>query len=135
MRLEHIARREGRLSSFLRGEMEMSTGLMNKRKWGDSIQVNGTPQHTDFPVKPGDRITVNLNEPEPQYPAEDGALTLTEAGREAAEKIYERHTLLTRMLESMGVDHKTAAEDACKMEHHISDASLEAIKRYVDLLK
>ena len=76
MRLEHIARREGRLSSFLRGEMEMSTGLMNKLKWGDSIQVNGTPQHTDFPVKPGDRITVNLNEPEPQYPAEDGELTI-----------------------------------------------------------
>ena len=76
MRLEHIARREGRLSSFLRGEMEMSTGLMNKLKWGDSIQVNGAPQHTDFPVKPGDRITVNLNEPEPQYPAEDGELTI-----------------------------------------------------------
>jgi 23S rRNA pseudouridine1911/1915/1917 synthase len=56
--------------------MEMSTGLMNKLKWGDSIQVNGTPQHTDFPVKPGDRITVNLNEPEPQYPAEDGELTI-----------------------------------------------------------
>ena len=76
MVLTHIARREGRLSSFLRGEMEMSTGLMNKLKWGDSIRVNGMPQHTDYPVMPGDRITVNLDEPQPQYPAEDGHLTV-----------------------------------------------------------
>ena len=64
--------------------------------------------------------------------AEDGALTLTDAGREVAEKIYERHTILTAMLVSMGVDRETAAEDACKMEHDISDASLAAIKRYVE---
>lgn len=76
MELTHIARREGRLSSFLRGEMEMSTGLMNKLKWGDSIRVNGIPRHTDFSVVPGDRITVNLDEPQPQYPAEDGKLTV-----------------------------------------------------------
>ncbi len=64
--------------------------------------------------------------------AEDGSLTLTPAGVEVAHKIYERHTILTACLERLGVDHATAAEDACKMEHDISDASLEAIKRFVE---
>ena len=76
MRLTHIAAREGRLSSFLRGEMQMSTGLMNKLKWGDSIRVNDVPQHTDYPVRPGDVITVELLEPAPEYPAEQGELTV-----------------------------------------------------------
>ncbi len=62
--------------------------------------------------------------------AEDGGITLTESGRAVAEKIYERHRLLTRFLVNLGVDEKTAAEDACKMEHVISDASMEAIKRH-----
>lgn len=76
MNLTHTAQREGRLSSFLRGEMKISSSLMNKLKWGDSIQVNGTPQHTNYPVKPGDVITVALDEPMPEYPAEDGPLTI-----------------------------------------------------------
>ena len=62
--------------------------------------------------------------------AEDGGITLTEEGRAVAEKIYERHRLLSGFLISLGVDEKTAAEDACKMEHVISDASMEAIKRH-----
>ena len=62
--------------------------------------------------------------------AEDGGITLTESGRAVAEKIYERHRLLTSFLVKLGVDEKTAAEDACKMEHVISDASMEAIKRH-----
>lgn len=74
--LIHIAQRDGRLSSFLLGELRMSTGLMNRLKWGDSIQVNSVPQHTDFPVQAGDCITVLLDEPEADYPAEDGALQI-----------------------------------------------------------
>ena len=62
--------------------------------------------------------------------AEDGEITLTEEGRAVAEKIYERHRLLSGFLISLGVDEKTAVEDACKMEHVISDASMEAIKRH-----
>ena len=76
MELKHVAVREGRLSSFLKEEMKMSTGLMNRLKWADRIFVNGVPQHTDFAVKPGDLITVPLDEPEPDYPAEDGAFTI-----------------------------------------------------------
>ena len=63
--------------------------------------------------------------------AEDGSLTLTPAGVEAAEQIYERHTILTALLTKLGVDRETAAEDACKMEHVISDESLAAIKQFV----
>ena len=76
MELTHTANREGRLSSFLQGELKMSTGLMNKLKWGDGIQVNGVPQRTNYPVKPGDVITVRLEEEQPEYPAEDGFLDI-----------------------------------------------------------
>ena len=76
MELKWVADREGRLSSFLRGEMRLSYSLMNKLKWGDSIQVGGEPQRTNYPVKPGDVITVRLDEEEPEYPAEDGPLSV-----------------------------------------------------------
>lgn len=59
-----------------------------------------------------------------------GGITLTEDGRIVAEKIYERHTYLTRVLVDMGVDEETAAEDACRIEHVISDESFRAIKAY-----
>lgn len=60
----------------------------------------------------------------------NGGITLTDAGMELAEKIYERHTLLTTFLTSIGVSAETASEDACKIEHDISDESFEAIKRH-----
>ena len=74
MELKCIASREGRLSSFLLGELKMSSGLMNKLKWGDGIRVNGVSQRTNFAVKTGDVVTVRLDEEEPEYPAEDGEL-------------------------------------------------------------
>lgn len=61
----------------------------------------------------------------------DGYLTLTESGLDVAKKIYERHTLLSKFLVRLGVDEKTATEDACKMEHDISDESFSAIKEHV----
>ncbi len=76
MELKHIAKRQGRLSSFLKEEMGMSTGLVNKLKWQNKIFVNGIPQHNDYTVQPGDVITAVLDEPAPQYPAEAGALTI-----------------------------------------------------------
>ena len=63
---------------------------------------------------------------------ENGHLTLTEVGRELAEKIYNRHTLITNFLVKLGVDPETASEDACKMEHDISDSTIEAIKNFVN---
>ena len=62
---------------------------------------------------------------------ENGFLSLTDAGREVAERIYERHTLLTELLVRLGVDRKTAVEDACKMEHYISNISFNAIKHHM----
>lgn len=61
----------------------------------------------------------------------DGSLTLTEDGLDVAKKIYERHTLLSDFLVRLGVDENTAAEDACKIEHDISDESFAAIKRHL----
>ena len=66
---------------------------------------------------------------------EDGGLTLTEEGRQIGEKIYERHTFLSELLEHMGVSKETASADACKLEHAISDESFEALKKYADDLK
>lgn len=60
----------------------------------------------------------------------DGGITLTGAGQEIAEKIYERHTVLTKLLMRLGVSEETASADACKLEHAISDESFEAIKRH-----
>ena len=76
MELRHTAIRGGRLSAVLKEEMKMSTGLMNRLKWQELLFVNGVPRHTDFAVDPGDVITVPLDEPEPDYPAEDGELTI-----------------------------------------------------------
>ena len=61
----------------------------------------------------------------------DGGLHLTQEGRELAEKIYERHTVLSRVLIGLGVPEEIAVEDACKIEHDISDVSVEIIKRHI----
>ena len=61
----------------------------------------------------------------------DGFIILTEKGASVAQKIYERHTVLSRMLIALGVREETALEDACRMEHAISDESFEAIKRHI----
>ena len=62
---------------------------------------------------------------------EDGFIRLTEAGKILAKRIYERHTVLTQMFINIGVDEETAAEDACRVEHYISDKTFEAIKKHM----
>lgn len=61
----------------------------------------------------------------------DGHIRLTDEGRKVAEAMYERHTLLTKFLISIGVDEETATEDACKIEHVISEKSFEAMKKHI----
>lgn len=61
----------------------------------------------------------------------NGHLYLTESGLSIATKIYERHTILTKLFVMLGVDEKVAVEDACKIEHDISDETFEAIKRHL----
>ena len=65
----------------------------------------------------------------------EGYLSLTEAGLEVAKKIFERHTLITDFLIALGVDKQTATEDACRIEHHISDQSFNAIKKFAKSFK
>ena len=65
----------------------------------------------------------------------DGSLTLTESGLSIAHKIYERHTVISRLLIALGVSRETAAADACKIEHAISDESFEEIKNYANNIK
>ena len=72
-------------------------------------------------LKKGGYVTADSN----------GYLTLTDSGLEIARKIYERHTSLTSFLVALGVDEETAAEDACKMEHVISDKSFQALKDHI----
>ena len=66
---------------------------------------------------------------------EKGYITLTNEGKSVAEKVFERHTMLTDFLVKLGVDKDIASEDACKIEHHISEESFEAIKRHVNAYK
>lgn len=60
-----------------------------------------------------------------------GAITLTETGKARAQYIFERHTCLTKMFTMLGVNEETAAEDACRVEHYISDETFQAIKRHL----
>ena len=62
----------------------------------------------------------------------DGFLTLTESGIAIAKKIFERHNVLATMLMALGVSKEAAAEDACKIEHVISDETFDAIKDHLD---
>ena len=63
---------------------------------------------------------------------EEGGLQLTDKGLEVAQTMYERHTVLTKLLMLLGVDEETATEDACRMEHVISDKSFDAMKAHMD---
>ncbi len=72
-------------------------------------------------LKKGGYITVD----------KDGYIFLTDEGKNVCEQLYERHTVLTKVLMMLGVDEDTATIDACRMEHVISDSSFEAIKKYI----
>ena len=83
-------------------------------------------------TKPSVSIAMkNLRQKEYITMDEDGYIKLTEAGRKIAESVYERHTTLTALLSALGVNEKTAAEDACKIEHVISEETFAALKRHM----
>ncbi len=76
MELTYTATRAGRLSVILREDMGLSAGLMNRLKWQQRLLVNGEPRHTDFPVQPGDAVAALLPDDAPNYPAQQGSLTV-----------------------------------------------------------
>lgn len=113
------------------GEMYLETILVlsNKQKLVRSIDVvdymgfsKPSVSRAMSILKSGGYITVESN----------GHITLTDSGLEIAEKIYARHKMLTEFLVALGVSENVASEDACKMEHDISDESFEAIRKHVE---
>lgn len=112
------------------GEMYLETIYVLSQKYKD-VRAIDVGEYMGY-SKPSVSRAVGLLKSGGYLVADElGHLSLTEAGEEVAEKIYERHTLLTRYLRMLGVGAETAAEDACKMEHIISDESFNAIKNYV----
>ncbi len=112
------------------GEMYLETILILSKK-SNFVRSIDIVEEMDFSkpsvsravslLKQGGYITVDKN----------GAISLTEVGLETAEKIYNRHQVITKLLVLLGVSEQTAAEDACKIEHDISDESFKAISRYM----
>lgn len=111
------------------GEMYLETILIlsSKNVFVRAIDVG---EYMGFSKPSVSRAMSNLRQDGYVEIAANGAITLTERGQEIAEKIYERHTLLTEFLVKLGVREETAEQDACKMEHDISDESFEAMKRH-----
>lgn len=111
------------------GEMYLETILILGRERG-AVRSIDVSEYMGY-SKPSVSRAVGLLKSGGYLNVDDGGLLhLTDAGRELAEKIYERHNLLTEYLVSLGVSRETAAEDACRIEHVISDESFEAIKRH-----
>lgn len=113
------------------GEMYLETILVLTQKNGTVRSVD-ISEHMGYSKPSVSRAVSLLRSGGYIVMEDDGHINLTASGREVAQKIYDRHTILTRMLEKLGVEGKTAAADACKMEHVISDATFEAIKSYVN---
>ena len=116
------------------GEMYIETVYILSKK-SESIRSIDICEHMGYSkpsvsravglLKNGGYVTVD----------EKGYITLTNEGKSVAEKMFERHTMLTDFLVKLGVDKDIASEDACKIEHHISEESFEAIKRHVNAFK
>ena len=113
------------------GEMYLETILVLTREKNREVHSLDVAEYMNYSKPSVSRAVGLLKKGGYLEVSKDGALTLTEAGREIAEKIYERHTLLTGFFTMLGVDKEIAAEDACMIEHDISDESFEAIKNHV----
>ena len=112
------------------GEMYLETiWVLSKSK--PKVRSIDISEHMGFSKPSVSRAIGNLKKGEYIKVENDGAIVLTDAGRTVAEGIYERHTVLTKLLIKLGVNEKTAAEDACKMEHDISAQTLDAIKNFI----
>lgn len=111
------------------GEMYLETILILSQKL-DTVRSIDVVEYMNFSKPSVSRAVGLLKNGGFINVDEHGFITLTDVGREVAEKIYERHTVLTRLLVSIGVDEETAANDACRVEHVISDKTFNAIKEH-----
>ena len=112
------------------GEMYLETILVLLREKG-AVRSLDVAEHMGFSKPSVSRAVGILNRGEYILVDRDGFITLTDSGMEIASKIYERHTLLTAFLVRLGVDEKTAREDACKVEHDVSEKTFAAICAHV----
>ena len=112
------------------GEMYLETILVLSRRQS-AVRSIDVAEEMGFSKPSVSRAVNKLKDGGFLTVAGDGALTLTEKGRAVAEKIYERHTVLTALLMALGVDEANAAADACKMEHDISDETFAAMKKHL----
>lgn len=111
------------------GEMYLETILVLSKK-NNSVRAIDVGEYMGF-SKPSVSRALSLLKSGGYVTSDaDGYLSLTESGEDVAVKIYERHKLLTTFLTELGVSENTASMDACKIEHHLSDESFEAIKRH-----
>ena len=109
------------------GEMYLETiYILSQTK--PTVRAIDVSEHMGFSKPSVSRAVGLLKDAQLINVDQSGALILTQKGLETAKKIYERHTILTSFLMSIGVSEQTASDDACKIEHHISDESLTAIK-------
>lgn len=116
------------MSLFESGEMYLETILLLSKQKED-VRAMDIAEHMSF-SKPSVSRALGLLE-NGGYITRDSEnlISFTEAGLELAEKIYERHTVIRELLIKIGVSEETACEDACKVEHYISDETFEAIKK------
>ncbi len=112
------------------GEMYLETILILKEK-KKNVRAIDVAEDMGFSKPSVSRALSILKEENCISVDEKGFITLTRKGSQIAKKIYERHIVLSDMLIALGVDQKTALEDACRVEHVISDKSFSAIKKYI----
>ena len=113
------------------GEMYLESVLVLSQK-GGPVRSLDVARHLGYSKPSISRAMALLRENGYVNIEEHGYITLTEKGAAIANKIYERHIVLTEHLKQLGVDAKTAEEDACRMEHVISDSTFKAMKEHVD---
>lgn len=111
------------------GEMYLETIHVLLKKNG-SVRSIDVSEHMGYSKPSVSRAVGLLKKGEYILVDKEGFITLTEKGLSVAEKIYERHTVLSQMLIALGVSQQVAAEDACRLEHAMSDESFEAIKKH-----
>ena len=114
------------------GEMYLESILMLTKQQG-TVRSIDISLHLGYSKPSVSRAVGNLKKGGYILVDDAGLITLTDTGMEIAQKIFDRHMLLRALLVRLGVDPQTAAEDACKMEHAISDASFEAIIAHIQI--
>lgn len=112
-------------------EMYLETIYLLTRR-SDSVRSIDVAEHMGYSKPSVSRAVGLLKQGGYVVTDRDGFLSLTDKGLQTAALVFERHTVLTKLLTTMGVEESVASEDACRIEHVISDETIEAIKRFLD---